>query len=272
MLKKSAFIFLMVFLFSTSLGKACSVLYYIDKHSDKIYVANNEDFYFDNDAYIQIEPRSKDRFARLWYGWDERAQGGINETGLFYDVAITPHQGQIKGRYILKSNVGDEMLSQCKTVEDALRFIESMDLLLPDAHIMFGDAFGNAVVVEWIGFEKKIIPIKKNRLVMTNFLLAAPELGQRPYWRYNVIEKQLKKLQKQDNAVDFESIGQAIRPTVQKPKKDHTGKTLGTLYTSFINITDMEFVLFYKGDNRKRTKLDLCEEFQVTEVKKIELN
>ena len=69
---------------------ACSVIYYLDSISGKIYVANHEDFWYDTKAYIQINPRTKNKLARLWYGWDDFAQGGINEAGLFFDGAVTP--------------------------------------------------------------------------------------------------------------------------------------------------------------------------------------
>ena len=53
-------------------------------------MANNEDYWYDADAYIQILPASRNRLARLWYGWDDFARGGVNEAGLFFDGAVTP--------------------------------------------------------------------------------------------------------------------------------------------------------------------------------------
>lgn len=71
---------------------ACSVLYYVDSITGKIYTVNSEDYWLYVDAYIQIEPKSKNEYARLWYGWDNFAQGGINDKGLFFDAAVTPEQ------------------------------------------------------------------------------------------------------------------------------------------------------------------------------------
>lgn len=85
MIQKASFIFLLLcgLLVSRS-AEACSVLYYVDPHTGKIYVANNEDYWYDVDSYIQIVPGSRNKLARLWYGWDDFAQGGINEAGLFF--------------------------------------------------------------------------------------------------------------------------------------------------------------------------------------------
>ena len=72
--------------------QACSIIYYVDPSTGKIYVANNEDYWYDTKAYIQIEPGSGSEYARLWYGWDRFAQGGVNAQGLFFDAAVTPEQ------------------------------------------------------------------------------------------------------------------------------------------------------------------------------------
>jgi len=41
---------------------------------EKVYVVNSEDYLYDVKARIQIEPKSKNKLARLWYGWDNFAQ------------------------------------------------------------------------------------------------------------------------------------------------------------------------------------------------------
>lgn len=272
MIKRTILVFLLSFLFYSPVAYACSVIYYIDSKTGKIYVANNEDYYFDVGAYIQIEPKSENELARLWYGWNDFAQGGINEAGLFFDGAVTPEQPKIKGAKKYKGNLGDDLLANYKTVPEALTFLEKIKLGLKDAHIMLGDAHGNAVVVEWIDGEKKIIAIENNTLVMTNFLLADPTKGNYPCPRYEAIEKELDKLQVSETPADFKMVGQAIAPAVQIPTKDEKGRTGGTLYTTFLNISDMEFVLVYKLDNTKITKLDLKSEFEENQKKKIELN
>ncbi|EAQ38010.2 hypothetical protein MED134_12606 [Dokdonia sp. MED134] len=43
---------------------ACSILYYVDKETGTIYAVNNEDFWLDTDAYIQIEKATSKKLAR----------------------------------------------------------------------------------------------------------------------------------------------------------------------------------------------------------------
>ena len=62
----------------------CSVLYYIDSGNGKIYFVNNEDYWYDVKAFIKIMPKSETTLARLWYGCDRFAQGGVNEKGLVF--------------------------------------------------------------------------------------------------------------------------------------------------------------------------------------------
>lgn len=262
----------LAFFFSIFLSHACSVLYYIDSETGKIYVANNEDYWYDVAAYLQIEPKSKDQWAHLWYGWDDFAQGGINQAGLFFDGAVTPDQQKIKGAKKYKGNLGSDLLAECKSVEEALEFLEKQKIGLSDAHMMLGDASGNAAIVEWVDGVKKIISIEKNRLIMTNYLLSNPEAGNYPCRRYSAIESAISRMESNDKPIDFLSVAKTLEGAVQTPMTDKKGKTGGTLYSTFINITDMEFVLVYKLNNEKITKLDLYQEFESTHPKKIQLN
>ncbi|MFP2996905.1 carcinine hydrolase/isopenicillin-N N-acyltransferase family protein [Spongiivirga sp. MCCC 1A20706] len=256
------FIMFSVFFLPSTTVSACSIVYYIDKISGKIYVANNEDYWLDTDAYIQIEPQSKNKLARLWYGWDDFAQGGVNSAGLFFDGAVTPKLNDSKKYKKIKGNLGDHILAHCKTVNDALALLQKEKIALGNAHMVLGDATGNAVVVEWINGERKLIHIKDGYLIATNFLLSDPEKGNYPCYRYKSIEQRIQKLKSQDTTADMRSFGNVVGGAVQLPQQDSNGKSGGTLYTSFINITDMEFGLIYKLDNNKITRFNLKEEFE----------
>jgi len=251
--------------------EACSVLYYVDPHTGKIYVANNEDYWYDVDAYIQIVPGSRNKLARLWYGWDDFAQGGINEAGLFFDGAVTPEQDLPDGGKGPKGNLGDDILAGCRTVEEALMLLEKKKISLNNAHMMIGDASGNAVVVEWLDGQRELVHVANNRLIMTNFLLSDTTRGNYPCQRFQAIDFRLDKLEEDDLAVDMRAIGNAIARAVQVPRRMEDDKVGGTLYTTFINISDMEFMLVYKLNNEKITRLDLNEEFERGKKKKIKL-
>lgn len=262
--------FCVAFILTIGKGYSCSVLYYVDEKSGKIYVANNEDYWYDVKPYIRIISQSEDELARLWYGWDNFAQGGINQAGLFFDGAVTPEQ-EIPGGYGKpKGNLGDELLAKCRTVEDAIAFLEKRKVALTNAHMMFGDSTGSAAVVEWINGVKKVISIEDNRLIMTNFLLS--DSSQQHYCpRYNAIEDEIRRLSDERKAANIQDISNAIAKAIQTPKKNEDGREGGTLYTTFIDITDMKFALVYKQANTNTVALDLNAEFAKGKGRKIKL-
>ncbi len=250
---------------------ACSVLYYIDFGTGKIYAVNSEDYWLDVDAYIQIEPKSKNNFARLWYGWDNFAQGGINEKGLFFDAAVTPEQEGIKGYGNPKNNLGDNILASCTTVEDALKFLEKEKIALNNSHLMFGDKTGKAVVVEWVNGERKLHWIENNKLIMTNYLLSEPEAGNFPCYRYESIVERISEMEKSGEEINLLKVGNTFGQAVQLPSRDENGRVSGTVYTTFIDITDNKLYLSYKLSNKNVIKLDLNNEFNKTKRQKIML-
>lgn len=252
---------------------ACSILYFVDEESGKIYIVNNEDYWYDEDAYLQLMPASKGTYARLWYGWDKFAQGGVNEHGLAFDGAVTPEQ-EIPEGYDGPNgrNIGDELLATCKTVEEAIAFLEENKIALTNAHFFLGDGEGNAVILEWIEGEKQIIQKEGNTLIATNYLLAKPEAGNYPCYRYDSIQERVNKLEQQTEPITLQQVGMAAAAAVQTPREIENGKVGGTLYTSFINVTDGEFVIVPKLNNEKAIKLDLFSLFSEKKKRRIKLD
>ena len=267
-------VLLIIFLLLPILPKmslACSVLYYVDAKTGKIYVVNSEDYWLDVDAYIQIEPRSKKAYARLWYGWDDFAQGGINDQGLFFDAAVTPEQERIKGYRNPKNNLGDRLLASCSTVDEALAFLEKEKIALNNSHMMFGDKTGKAVMVEWVGGVRQLHWIKDNKLIMTNYLLSAPSAGNFPCYRFESIEERIEQMEKSGENIDLLKVGNTFGLASQPAREAEDGRIGGTVYTSFIDITENKFVLVYRLNNESILKLNLVDEFSKSKGQIIKL-
>lgn len=251
---------------------ACSIIYYVDPSTGKIYVANNEDYWYDTKAYIQIEPGSSKEHARLWYGWDKFAQGGVNEHGLFFDAAVTPRQEIPEGFSNPNGrNVGDEILAFCRNVEEAVNYLENEKIAVSEGHMMLGDSKGNAVVLEWVNGEIRVVRMQENYLIATNFLLSESDPDQIECPRYRSIEERVKQLKTSESEVDLRAVGNAISGAVQVPREDESGRVGGTLYSSFIDLSEMKMVLVPRLDNSKVLQLDLEEEFGKGKKKKIKL-
>lgn len=263
-----AFIALLLFQNST---KACSILYYVDAATKKVYAVNNEDYWYDVDPYIKIVPVGNKSLARLWYGWNNFAQGGINEAGLFFDGATTPDQKPIEDYNKPSGNLGDKILASCKTTNDAIRYMEEHKIALTNGHLLFGDKSGNAVVVEWVNGKKHLTPISDNQLFITNFLLADTTQDNYPCPRYDAIRNAIASLRKDKDSVTLKDIGGVAAKAVQQNLQDGNGKNGGTLYSTFVDITDMQFILVFKLDNSKKIELDLRKEFENPKARKINL-
>lgn len=249
----------------------CSILYYVDRDTGKVYAINNEDFWLDTAAYIQIEKSSKNKLARLWYGWDDFAQGGINSAGLFFDVAVTPVQKMPDGYGWAKGNIGDRLLAQASTVEEALTWMEKEKFAVHQSHFLIGDATGYAVIVEWIDGVRHIIPIENSSLIATNFLINAPERGGFPCHRYDSIESRITQMEESKDPITLKTLGNTVSGAVQPPADWGEGRKGGTLYTSFFDITDLKMVLVPRLDNSKAIELDLRKEFEKGKRRKIKL-
>lgn len=258
-------------LMTTHVSIACSVLYYVDAATGKIYVVNSEDYFLDVNAYIQIEPKSKNKLARLWYGWDNFAQGGINEKGLFFDAAVTPEQDKIKGYKNPKGNLGDKVLAHCSTVEEALEFLEQEKIALNKSHMMFGDKTGKAVIVEWVNNKRQLHWLEDNKLIMTNFLFSKPDADNYPCYRYESIKNRILELEENQEEINLLKIGNTFGQAGQPAKELENGKVGGTVYTSFIDIIDNKFFLSYKLSNKNVIQLDLNKEFTKSKRQKIKL-
>jgi choloylglycine hydrolase len=253
---------------------ACSIFYYIDNKTGKIYFVNNEDYWYDVKPYIQIVPGTEKELGRIWYGWGNFGQGGVNEKGLALDGAVTPEQVLPQGyAEPKKENITDAILSECETVQQAIDFLELRKIALKNAHILVGDRNGRAVLIEWVNGSKKIVEIKNNRLVATNFNLSDTNQVSNTCWRYPVIWSGLDDLDKRaaKDTIDLKAVGNVIGKAVQLPQKDTTGKVGGTLYSTFIDLTEMKLVTVYKLDNSKIWKMDILAELHTGKRRRIEM-
>jgi hypothetical protein len=120
-----------------------------------VLVGNNEDVPFLPQAAMWFVPAGTNGYGRVCFGWDGRAQGGMNDQGLFIGWAVTPdsetsawkrklawirlgiewvfppkggtpansgRKASHKLRFPLNANASELVLANCATVDEAIAF------------------------------------------------------------------------------------------------------------------------------------------------------
>ncbi|MFN7926855.1 MAG: penicillin acylase [Blastocatellia bacterium] len=236
---------------------ACSI--FSIKLGDKVLVGNNEDFWYDRDARLWFAPAAKNNRGRVLFGWDNFAQGGMNDAGLFFDAASGPRPpaAQPGKSQKIKTNIGDELLARCATVEEAVALMQTYRLPTDyTGHLLFADKSGASAVVEWNGAEYKVIRKIGDYQIITNFLLTQPELGDFPCPRYNRLQERLTGKQE----ITGSEVATMLASVAQF--SEAKGRKSGTLYSTVHDLVSGEFVLFYQRNWQKPVRFKLAEELR----------
>lgn len=159
---------------------------------------NNED-YGDGDAYIWFSPaRAEGGYGAVLYGFADRyPQGGMNERGLSFDHFGQPVQAVTGSSHLptppLKPRNGEwiyQMLERCESVDEALAYLGQYNLWFFDRfQLLLADRYGDAAVVEG----DRVVRKTGDTLVLADFLLSQPYLGNYPCWRYDEASRILRE-------------------------------------------------------------------------------
>ncbi|WP_316827953.1 hypothetical protein [Pedobacter miscanthi] len=124
---------------------ACTVISYALK--GEVYSAANEDDYM-GFARVWFNPKTADRYGSVCFGLpDLQAQAAMNEYGLFYDfTAQNIDPAQFHPKNIYQGDFFFEILGKCKTVKEAMVFLEKYDYAI-SAQVLIADALGNSVII-----------------------------------------------------------------------------------------------------------------------------
>jgi len=174
--------------------RACFILFV--RNGENILVANHEDW-FASDGAVRIIPPSGGKYGSVIFtfaseGW---AQGGMNEKGLFFDAAHTPHQEITFENDKRKTDtyVWQMLLDKAATVREAIAIIKDYQVPeLSEATIMLADASGEAALIGVHNHKLDIMPVRGQTLLQTNFNQWHPELSDEPTcWRFGAAQKHL---------------------------------------------------------------------------------
>lgn len=237
MRKQILFAVLCIILFQSVKIFSCSIFKYIDTDG-VVYFCGNEDWSATDPAIMTMKPDGKS-LGVILFGWQRYLpnypQAGINSEGLCFDWATVPSQSYIfeKGKEDLNVNSLIEILRKCRTVDDAVAYIEKHNFShLAQEHLMLADRTGKSCVIEFTNGTRKIIRENGRVQFITNFNLSDREKGWYPCERYAKMEKYFN-----DSNVRFQAT--KILDDI------HQEGTYPTIYSYVFNLTNMDITIYY---------------------------
>ncbi len=137
-------------------SSACTI--FIVSRGGQVFAAGNEDednVEKNSKHYVRFVPANKvgAKLGYVSFGYKRNPfsdESAMNEAGLFYDFNAldkldVARPGKPKGKF----NAINEMLTSCRTVDEAVKFLEKVDLpFLSSAQMVLGDASGASAIVE----------------------------------------------------------------------------------------------------------------------------
>ncbi|MBN2635644.1 MAG: hypothetical protein JXR61_05195 [Prolixibacteraceae bacterium] len=194
----------------------------------EVYAAANEDD-FTPFSRIWFNPGTPERYGSVCFGAPDLQIGAaMNEYGLFYDFTaqygIDPSKFDLKHPY--NGDVMFELLGKCKTVDEALAFLEEHNYTAA-SQVLIADATGNSVILH-VG-----VQVRKNvsYQINTNFDIANLATSNYTCSRYDISENILSNAK----SVSVPLLKNLLNQTHQE----------GELSTQYSNIYDLKRGIIY---------------------------
>ncbi len=256
MKKYLQFMFIICVILPTLPNYACTV-FYVSKNN-KILVGSNNDW-ITTDAYILFHPEEKGKYGRIIFGFDFglgniEPIGGVNDHGLFFEMATVPNikiDKDISNTTLYKGNIYEKILAECITVNEVIVLITEFNNLYYETftQAMIGDRNGNSIIVDGDNIIKK----KRSYQIMTNFRQTSEDFqnGKISCERYNIVDSMLKKS-------DKISIGLFKRILANTHKESRST----TIYSNIYDLRNLKLYLYFFHNYIEEIVLDIKEELK----------
>lgn len=223
-------------------------------NGEQILIGNNEDWRH-SDSNVKFIPASKNKFGRVYFGFGKSCRyvfGGINDKGLFYDLASVRKRDDIifdPQQKIVDNEIYEKMLETCSSIDEAIALLKRYNINgLKRHHIMIVEKTGKSVIVEWGADSLSIVRKSKDYQIMTNFNNTLSKLNSRqPGGRYKLVEEQIEK---SDN-ISVDDV-RLILETVKNSGMDYP-----TVYSNIYDLTNNEIYLYHNHNFDEYLKIDI---------------
>ncbi len=241
---RSLLLSLLLFLLLSSLKtSACTI--FLANDGKKVWIGNNEDesadmsyrfWYFPKEhhtpGYMLWSEKHEGYDSLMW----QYPQGGMNDYGLFMDYTAIDDipVNRDPAKQDREQEVVNDILKSCKTVQEALQFISSFNLVkLSGAQLFIADDSGDYATVHG----NYVVRKSEQNFSLTNYCIAKGH--QEACWRRETATTQLAK----DKTFRRQDITSLLQQTAQKWPGD-----VITNYSMAIDLQRREMTLYYKGD------------------------
>jgi hypothetical protein len=217
---------------------------------DSVLVGNNEDF-VNPFTKVWYEPAANDKYGKVYFGFDNfNPQGGMNEKGLVFDYFATAPRKVEKSCNKPKfgGNLMDEVMSQCATVDEALRLLDKHNLEYMERFMTFiADDQGHSAIIEG----DEVIRKSGEYQIITNFYQSDVNDGNAVCPRYAIANAILKDA----NEVSVDLCKRVLAATQAEGQG-------ATLYSNVYDVKQRVVYLYHFHNFQNEVKIDLAQELQ----------
>ncbi len=253
-------------------GHACTVFFAFD---GKMALGGSNEDWADPNTQIWFIPATKDNHGIVYFGFGRGEypkggisrhkleipdgditkvrpedlyglpQGGMNDKGLFFDMASTDavKLTPALGKKVYDGRLEDLILRKCATVGEALKLLDQYAFTIVQGQCLFADQTGDSFVLEAGG---TVIRKKGGYQVMTNFLHSKVEPTSVTCPRYKLVSQSLAGRKE----VSVDQVRSLLKATAQK----------FTQYSTIFDLKSGEVHIHQRGDFDRTVKINLKEE------------
>lgn len=227
----------------------------------EVFAAGNEDEASDvkySKHFVRFVPANKEKgalgYVAFGYAYNPfNDESAMNEAGLFFDFTAqdkldVPREGKPKGKF----NTINEMLVKCRTVKEAVQFLEGFDLPnMSSAQLLIGDATGASAIIERHQVTERLP--KVDFQITTNFRTSVVPPDQITCERYKFCDLRLSAKKR----LDIKSVAEILGGVTAVPPSPYQ-----TWYSLVCDLKRKRVNLYRRGDLSKPFSFSLTDELK----------
>ena len=238
-------LFLTISLIQVTASFPCTI--FIASNGRTVLVGNNEDFTPTIKTFFWVRPHQKNKNGYVFWGFEEKyPEGGMNDKGLFYDVAALPQKVDLikdPNKQDFEGYIVEKVLQECGSVADVIKLVSKYNLTWYEkAQIMVADRSGNYAIIN----ASYIIHPDETKYVLTNYNLNDPANKDFKCWRRNTAYQLLNT-----NPISVNLFKNILDKTAQRETDN------GTVYSQICDLKNSIIYLYQRHDFSKVNKINL---------------